>query len=287
MEGGGGFRIGSSSILRDSDADIFSNSFHQEDDEEALRWAAIQKLPTISRLRKALLTSSEGEVNEIDVHKLGLPERRALLERLVRTAEEDNEKFLLKLRERIDRVGIELPTIEVRFENLSVEAEARVGTSALPTFTNFMVNIVEFSGKMTYNGHGMDEFVPQRTAAYVNQNDLHIAELTVRETLAFSARVQGVGTRYDLLAELSRREKDANIKPDPDIDVYMKAVATEGQKANLITDYVLRILGLEVCADIIVGNAMLRGISGGQKKRVTTGNVDKQVSKQNTLYVIA
>ncbi|XP_022634879.1 pleiotropic drug resistance protein 1-like [Vigna radiata var. radiata] len=331
MEIGGSFRNGSSSIWRNSDADIFSNSFHREDDEEALKWAAIQKLPTISRMRKALLTSSEGRVDEIDVHKLGLQERRVLLERLVRTAQEDNEKFLLKLRERIDRVGIELPAIEVRFENLNVQAEARVGNRALPTFTNFMVNIVEgllnslcilrsskqhirilqdvsgiikpgrmtlllgppssgkttlllalaarldpklkFSGKVTYNGHGMDEFVPQRTAAYVDQNDLHIAELTVRETLAFSARVQGVGTRYDLLAELSRREKQANIMPDPDIDVYMKAVATEGQKANLITDYILRILGLEICADIVVGNTMLRGISGGQKKRLTTGEM--------------
>lgn len=25
-----------------------------------------------------------------------------------------------------------------------------------------------------------------------------------------------------MLSELSRREKEANIKPDPDIDVYMK-----------------------------------------------------------------
>jgi hypothetical protein len=31
-------------------------------------------------------------------------------------------------------------------------------------------------------------------------------------------------------------------------------------------------MGLEVCADIIIGDEMLRGISGGQKKRVTTGN---------------
>ncbi|MBA0569954.1 hypothetical protein Golob_003648 [Gossypium lobatum] len=97
--------------------------------------------------------------------------------------------------------------------------------------------------------------------------------MTVRETLAFSARCQGVGDRYELLAELSRREKQANIKPDPDMDVYMKAVATEGQEANVITDYVLKVLGLEVCADTMVGNEMLRGISGGQRKRVTTGEM--------------
>ncbi|MCH97062.1 pleiotropic drug resistance protein, partial [Trifolium medium] len=40
-------------------------------------------------------------------------------------------------------VGIELPTIEVRFEHLNIEAEAHVGSRSLPTFTNFMVNIVE------------------------------------------------------------------------------------------------------------------------------------------------
>ena len=49
---------------------------------------------------------------------------------------------------------------------------------------------------MTYNGHGLNEFIPQRTAAYVSQNDLHTGEMTVRETLAFSARCQGVGPRY-------------------------------------------------------------------------------------------
>ena len=49
---------------------------------------------------------------------------------------------------------------------------------------------------MTYNGHGLNEFVPQRTAAYISQHDVHIGEMTVRETLAFSARCQGVGSRY-------------------------------------------------------------------------------------------
>ena len=45
----------------------------------------------------------------------------------------------------------------------------------------------------------MDEFVPQRTAAYISQHDVHIREMTVRETLAFSARCQGVGSRYGQL----------------------------------------------------------------------------------------
>lgn len=41
------------------------------------------------------------------------------------------------------RVGIDLPSIEVRFEHLKVEAEAYVGSRALPTFLNFSVNIIE------------------------------------------------------------------------------------------------------------------------------------------------
>jgi hypothetical protein len=45
-----------------------------------------------------------------------------------------------------------------------------------------------------------------------------------------------------MLSELSRREKAANIKPDPDIDVYMKAISTEGQEYSISTDYILKVI---------------------------------------------
>ncbi|KAL2517559.1 ABC transporter G family member 40 [Abeliophyllum distichum] len=330
MEASSSLRANSSNIWRNTGIEVFSRSSREEDDEEALKWAALEKLPTFDRLRKGILFGSKGS-NEVDVHNLVFEDKRNLVQRLVNVVEEDNEKFLLKLRNRIDRVGIDLPSIEVRYEHLNINAEAYSAGRALPTFVNFNVNMIEgilnslgilssrkkplsilkdvsgiikpsrmtlllgppssgkttlllalagkldpalkVSGRVTYNGHGMEEFVPEKTAAYISQHDLHIGEMTVRETLAFSARVQGVGSRYEMLAELSRREKAANIKPDPDVDIYMKAAATEGDEANVVTDYILKVLGLEVCADTLVGDEMIRGISGGQRKRVTTGEM--------------
>ncbi|KAI3803438.1 hypothetical protein L1987_31589 [Smallanthus sonchifolius] len=326
----GSLRSGSTSLWRNT-MDVFSRSNREEDDEEALKWASLEKLPTFDRLKKGLLFGSTGPSQEVDIDNLGFEDRKRLLDRLVNTADEDNEKFLLKLRNRIDRVGIDLPTIEVKFEHVTVEADINTGSRALPSFINFHIDIFEMflslfhllpnskkhitilddvsgvvkpsrmtlllgppssgkttlllalagkldkelksSGKVTYNGHELHEFVPERTSAYISQYDVHIGEMTVRETLAFSARCQGIGSRYEMLAELSRREKDANIKPDPDIDIFMKASASEGQEANVVTDYTLKLLGLDICADTLVGDQMIRGISGGQKKRVTTGEM--------------
>lgn len=52
---------------------------------------------------------------------------------------------------------------------------------------------MQISGDITYNGITFKGFIPQRTAAYIEQTDLHLPELTVRETMNFAARVQGVG----------------------------------------------------------------------------------------------
>ncbi|XP_057978064.1 ABC transporter G family member 29-like [Malania oleifera] len=323
-------------------------SARADEDEEALRWAALEKLPTYDRLRTSIFksfmdnngvppaaanntTAKLVHMKEVDVRKLDVNDRQEFIDRIFRVAEEDNEKFLRKFRNRIDKVGIQLPTVEVRFEHLTVEADCYIGNRALPTLPNAARNIAESAlgclgislakstkltilkdasgiikpsrmtlllgppssgkttlllalaakldpslkvrGEITYNGHALNEFVPQKTSAYISQNDVHVGEMTVKETLDFSARCQGVGSRYELLSELARREKDAGIFPEPEVDLFMKATAMEGLESSLITDYTLRILGLDICRDTIVGDEMQRGISGGQKKRVTTGEM--------------
>jgi hypothetical protein len=50
-----------------------------------------------------------------------------------------------------------------------------------------------------------------------------------------------------------------------------QASSVGGKKHSVSTGYVLKVLGLDVCSDAVVGDDMLRGISGGQRKRVTTG----------------
>ncbi|XP_023759508.1 ABC transporter G family member 29 [Lactuca sativa] len=324
-------------------------SRHSMEDEEALRWAALEKLPTYSRLRttifKSYIPADQQEMHSdqmlMDVRELDPVARQNFIDKIFSLPEEDNERFLRKFRERVHKVGISLPTVEVRFQNLSIEADCHVGDRALPTLTNAARNIVEsllaivginFSqkaklqilkdvsgvikpsrmalvlgppssgkttlllalagrldknlkvdGEITYNGHKLNEFEPRRTAGYISQNDIHVGEMTVRETLDFSARCQGVGSRLEMLTELARREKEAGIIPDSEVDLFMKATAIEGDESSLITYYTLRILGLDVCRDTFVGDQMRRGISGGQKKRVTTGEM--LVGPAKTLFM--
>ncbi|XP_008664814.1 ABC transporter G family member 11 isoform X1 [Zea mays] len=75
-------------------------------------------------------------------------------------------------------------------------------------------------------------------AAYVTQDDNLIGTLTVRETISYSARLR-------LPDSMPREEKQALV---------------EGTIAEM---------GLQDCADTVVGNWHLRGISGGEKRRVS------------------
>lgn len=54
--------------------------------------------------------------------------------------------------------------------------------------------------------------MPQKTAAYISQQDFHIPDMTVRETLDFSSCCQGVGSRS------GTRFREQNILPEVNID---------------------------------------------------------------------
>ncbi|KAK6942636.1 ABC-2 type transporter [Dillenia turbinata] len=257
--------------------DVFSRSSREDNDEEELRWAALERLPTYDRLRKGMLKQvlDNGRVvqSEVDIANLGLQEKKMLMESILKVVEEDNEKFLTRLRDRIDSHIIADNECDFIMVEQSVLGLIRLApskkrvikilqgvsgivkpsrmtlllgppssgkTTLLLALAGKLDDDLRVNGKVTYCGHEMHEFVPQRTCAYISQHDLHYGEMTVRETLDFSGRCLGVGTRYEMLAELSRREKEAGVKPDPEIDAFMKATALSGQKTSLVTDYVLK-----------------------------------------------
>ena len=79
-----------------------------------------------------------------------------------------------------------------------------------------------------------------RMSAYVEQEDALFALSTVRETLMFAAQLR-------LSKDMPLEEKEQEVN-------------------NVIAD-----LGLVAAADTIVGNEQIRGISGGERKRVAIG----------------
>ena len=76
---------------------------HGTGNEAALLWAAIERSPTYSRMRKGILAGDSGHVQQVDVRRLGRQETKNLVDRLLRTADEDYSRFLLRIRERMER----------------------------------------------------------------------------------------------------------------------------------------------------------------------------------------
>ncbi|KAF7827702.1 ABC transporter G family member 7 [Senna tora] len=95
---------------------------------------------------------------------------------------------------------------------------------------------LHLSGLLEFNGKPSSKNTYK--FAYVRQEDLFFSQLTVRETLSLATELQLPGIS-------SVEERDEYVK-------------------NLLFK-----LGLVSCADTIVGDAKVRGISGGEKKRLS------------------
>ena len=95
-------RAGSYSLFGGSNP-LEESSNRVGDDEEALRWAALEKLPTYDRVRTSILQKHTGSIHQVDVQKdLSMDDIHHLLHKLHRTTGED-EQLLVKLRKRLDR----------------------------------------------------------------------------------------------------------------------------------------------------------------------------------------
>ncbi|KAG2376337.1 ABC transporter G family member 14 [Vigna angularis] len=97
----------------------------------------------------------------------------------------------------------------------------------------------KLSGKITYNGQPFSGAMKRRTG-FVAQDDVLYPHLTVTETLVFTALLR-------LPNSLSRDEKVQHVE-------------------RVITE-----LGLTRCRSSMIGGPLFRGISGGEKKRVSIG----------------
>ncbi|DBA79271.1 TPA: hypothetical protein ACH3X2_007820 [Trebouxia sp. C0005] len=324
---------------RDHAANAGDRESRKQQDFEDLVDHALQKAGS----KKALVPSkSKKNMQEVDLSKLTRSKRQLVIEQALESKDADPEKFFGKLKDRMQRAQIDLASVEVRFQNLSIDADIAVGARGEPTVLNSYRNTLEsglqklrimkpnkhrfrilddisgalrpgritlllgppgagkstllnalagrlqksilmLSGDITYNGKKFNEFQAVHTAAYVDQNDLHQAELTVRETLDFAARCQGIGHKAEELQELQKKEKEMNVQPDWEIDAFTKAQIRTGKRHSIVTDLILKLLGLDVCADTLIGDDQIRGVSGGQRKRVTTGEL--LVGPKKTLFL--
>lgn len=70
---------------------------------------------------------------------------------------------------------------------------------------------------------------------------------------------------------MRRREEELGVEVDWSVDALLQSQALTGAQESVATEFMIHMLGLDICANTIIGNAMKRGVSGGQKKRVTTG----------------
>ena len=102
------------------------------------------------------------------------------------------------------------------------------------------VGYPKVEGRIEYNGKKIGGAAFRKRIAYVMQQDLLVATQTPREAIMFSAMLR-------LPSSVSMEEKRAMV------------------------DRMLVDLGLEDCADTYIGDEMIRGISGGQKKRTSVG----------------
>lgn len=124
---------------------------------------------------------------------------------------------------------------------------------------------VTLDGEVSYNGLTRDELHAQlpQCVAYVPQQDTHLPVLTVKETLDFAFECCAIDANSNPAAAVLKSPAHEN-------PLALPAAYLGGERDP---STVTRELGLLRCQGTIVGDERTRGVSGGEKKRVTTGEM--------------
>ncbi|GFP96043.1 pleiotropic drug resistance protein 1 [Phtheirospermum japonicum] len=66
----------------------------------------------------------------------------------------------------------------------------------------------------------------------------------------------------------------------------MKAASIGGQEASVVTDYIIKILGLEICADTLVGDEMIREMMVGPARALFMDEISTGLDSSTTFQIV-
>uniref|UniRef100_H3H5M8 ABC transporter domain-containing protein n=1 Tax=Phytophthora ramorum TaxID=164328 RepID=H3H5M8_PHYRM len=125
---------------------------------------------------------------------------------------------------------------------------------------------IAVEGDILFNGVSRKTLLNRlpQIVSYVSQRDKHHPLLTVNETLKFAHEVSG----GEFLREAEEAQRNDPQRANVEALDALKAISTQ------YPGVVVEQFGLQMCQDTIVGDAMTRGVSGGERKRVTTAEME-------------
>ncbi|KAG7386626.1 hypothetical protein PHYPSEUDO_015410 [Phytophthora pseudosyringae] len=126
---------------------------------------------------------------------------------------------------------------------------------------------ISVEGEVTYNGWAQQDVLTRlpQLAAYVPQRDKHFAAFSVKETLEFAHTC--------CPEELVFRNGEGLLSqgaPDENEAARQTVAALNEHYAAVIMEQ----LGLQNCRETALGDELRRGVSGGERRRVTTGEME-------------